>query len=50
MSKKAVWGRWALLMLAVLAPVAAAAAYICVRWGQLAMDAVQVALKLAVIP
>ena len=50
MSKKAVWGRWTLLMLAVLIPMAAAAAFACARWGQLALEAVQVALKLAVIP
>lgn len=50
MSKRAVWGRWSLLMLAVLIPIAAAAAFVCARWGQLALEAVQVALKLAVIP
>ena len=50
MSKKAVWGRWSLAMLAVLAPILAVAAYACVRWGQLALDAVQVVMKLAVIP
>lgn len=49
-SGKAAWGRWALLTAAVLAPVALAAACLCVRWGQLALEAVQVALKMAVIP
>lgn len=50
MSRGAVLGRWALLMLAVLLPVAAAVVYGCARWGQLAVEAVQVALKLVVIP
>ena len=50
MNKGAAWGRWALLTAVVLAPIAAVAAYGCVRWGQLALEAVQVALKLAVIP
>ena len=49
MSKRAVWGRWVLLMLAVLLPVMAVAAYACARWGQLALEAVQVVLKMAVI-
>ena len=42
--------RWALLTVVILAPVVAAAAYVCARWGQLALEAVQVALKMAVIP
>lgn len=49
MSGKAVFGRWALLMLAILLPIGAAAAYLCARWGQLALEAVQVVLKLVVI-
>lgn len=50
MSRRAIWGRWALLLLAIVTPVAAIAAYVCARWGQLALEAVQVVLKLAVIP
>ena len=50
MSKRAVLGRWSLLTLAILAPVAAVVAVACAHWGQLALEAVQVALKLAVIP
>ena len=50
MSKKAVWSRWALLMLALLTPMVAVAAVVCAHWGQLAAEALQVALKLAVIP
>ena len=50
MSRGAVWGRCALLVLAVLLPLAAAGAYAAVRWGQLALEAVQVALKMVVLP
>lgn len=50
MSKGGVLGRFALLTLAILAPVAAIAAYACAQWGQLALEAVQVVLKMAVIP
>lgn len=50
MSKRALWGRWALLMLAVLLPIAAAVAYAWVHWGQLAVEGVQVVLKMVVIP
>ena len=37
MNGRAAWGRWALLMLALLLPVAAAGAYACTRWGRLAL-------------
>ena len=50
MSKGAVWGRWALMIIAILAPIVAVAAVVCAQWGQLALEAVQVALKMAVIP
>lgn len=50
MSKRAFGGRWLLLMAAVLVPVVAVAAVACVHWGQLAVEALQVALKLVVIP
>ena len=50
MNGKAVIGRWGLLLLAILLPVFAVVAFACVRWGQLALEAVQVVLKLAVIP
>ena len=50
MSKRAVWGRWSLLMAAVLVPIVAVAAVVGAHWGQLAAEALQVALKLAVIP
>ena len=50
MSKRAVWGRWSLLMVAVLVPIVAVVAFACVHWGQLAVEALQVALKLVVIP
>lgn len=50
MSRGAVFGRWLLLMLAVLLPIAAAATYACVRWGRLALEAVQVVLKMVVVP
>ena len=50
MSRRAAKGRFALLVVAILVPVAAIAAFGCVRWGQLALEAVQVALKMAVIP
>ena len=50
MSRGAAWGRWALLTLAILAPIVAVAAIVCAQWGQLALEAVQVALKMAVIP
>ena len=50
MNRHAAWGRWALLTAAILLPVALAAACVCFRWGQLALEAVQVALKMVVIP
>ena len=50
MNRGAEWGRLALLTAAIVAPVAAAVAFACVRWGQLALEAVQVALKMVVIP
>ena len=50
MSKGAALGRCAVLIAAILAPVAAAAVFACAQWGQLALEAVQVALKMAVIP
>ena len=50
MNGKAMLGRWGLLMLAILLPLLAAVAFACARWGQLALEAVQVVLKLAVIP
>lgn len=50
MSRGAVWARWALMTIAILAPVVAVVTYACARWGQLAMEAVQVALKMVVIP
>ena len=50
MNRLAAWGRWALLTAAVLAPVAVAAACVYDHWGQLALEAVQVALKMVVIP
>ena len=50
MNKGNAFGRHALLTAAILAPVGAVAAFACVRWGQLALEAVQVALKMAVIP
>lgn len=49
MSRGARWGRWALMMLAVLLPVALAA-QACAHLGQLALEGVQVVLKMAVIP
>lgn len=50
MSKGKALGRWALLTAVILAPVVAVAGFAYVRWGQLALEAVQVALKMAVIP
>lgn len=50
MSKGAVIRRWMLLMLTVLLPVAAVVAYGWSRWGQLALEAAQVVMKLVVIP
>ena len=50
MSRKAVFSRWLLLMLAVLLPIAAAAAYGCVRWGRLGLAAIQVVMKMVVVP
>ena len=44
MSRGAVWGRWALMTIAILAPIVAVAALVCAEWGQLAIEAVQVAL------
>ena len=50
MTRGAVFSRWLLLMLAVLLPIAAGAGYACARWGRLALEAVQVVLKLVVVP
>lgn len=50
MSKGVALGRQALLVAAILAPVVAVVIYACARWGQLALEAVQVALKMVVIP
>lgn len=50
MNGKAMIGRWGLMLLAILLPLSAAVAFACARWGQLALEAVQVVLKLAVIP
>lgn len=49
MNRKAMIGRWGWMMLAILLPLIAVAAFVCARWGQLALEAVQVVLKLAVI-
>lgn len=50
MSRGTVGKRWIALLIAVLLPIAAGAAYGYVRWGRLAAEAVQVAMKMAVIP
>lgn len=50
MSKGAVIGRWMLLMLTVLLPIAGAVAYGCIRWGRPALEAALVVMKLVVIP
>lgn len=50
MNRGTALARWALWTVLVLAPVAAAGAYAFARWGQLALEAVQVALKMVVIP
>ena len=50
MSRGAAGRRWALTIIAILAPIMAVAAWIWAQWGQLALEAVQVALKMAVIP
>lgn len=50
MNRGAEWGRLMLLTASIVAPVAAVAAFACVRWGRFALEAVQVVLKMAVIP
>ena len=50
MSRGEAVGRWLLLMLAVLLPIEAGAAYVWTHWGRLALEAVQVVLKMVVIP
>lgn len=50
MSKGNALKRWALLTAAILAPIVAVAVWLYLHWGRLALEAVQVALKMAVIP